>query len=325
MRRTDHLLRRAPPASRQRARRVAPMLPIAGDLARHVARKPYLQRTRSQRHIHEKPSPVGPTLGVELREPRGPRLRRAEELLAADLQSRDHESRGRPGRAAAAGALPRRRHDQRAHRRRGQAVRDRLRAGVARELESAVPVSGRRRLQRLGAPARRRRGRRGESGTGSWLCRRLDRHGAPERKEFRPQLRRRSASEHRLQPFRDRRRDRRREGDGRRVLRPARGVLVFRGLLDGRPRSDGHDAALPELFRRRRVRRSRDPRRLLGARQRVVARGVQRGRAERRERSAATASVVFRSGQEGRDRRSARCLRRRRRRARRHGVQPARV
>ena len=74
------------------------------------------------------------------------------------MDCRRFEAAGRSRRRAVgnhvARVLPARRHDRSAHRRRGGELRDRVRAGVAGELERPLPVPGRRRLERIRADRR---------------------------------------------------------------------------------------------------------------------------------------------------------------------------
>ena len=186
---------------------------------------------------------------------------------ALEITSAQHvRGRARPRRHAgparlrghAARALPRRRRSRAAHGRQRRRVRHSLRARVARRLDRPVPVPGRRRLERQRRAAARRPGRR----------------------RRRPRSRAASPSS---------RNDTGHQGavfDGsffadqeaalnflwlangkvtvvakahhRRVLPQARRAFVLRRLLHGRPRSDDHVAALPDVLRRARVGRARD-------------------------------------------------------------------
>ena len=98
-------------------------------------------------------------------------------------------------------------------------------------------------------------------------------------------------------------------------------ILLLCRMLDRRAGRHADDAALSQLFRRRRLRRSRHAHRLFADRKQLGRGRVQPDCSQRRRRKAAAQQSLFRERQKVDRQRNPQCLRRQRRAEGRHGLQ----
>ena len=199
-----------------------------------------------------------------------------------------------PNHGEAAGILPARRDARLADRADGGLYGIGLAIALARRLERAAVVPGRRRVERHRVAAARQDGRR--------RCRaraRLRRchHGhGTQGPGVRRHLHGRAAGEPRLRVPGGRARRRAREASRRAVLRPATRPRLLRRMLDGRPRRHVDGAALPDLLRRHRGRSAGDAHQLLAHRRRVGRNDAERGCAQGRVGQAGYPPSLVRHG-----------------------------